>query len=460
MKRSLLPAALLAASLATPAFAQAPDRIAALEARMQALEADAAAMKKQAEEAEAALAEARAEIAALKEQAAAAPAVAATDAETTAEQAPAEPAPEEAPIAETPSASGANGNAFNPAISIVLDGQAAHHSLDPDAYARAGFPLVGEGGPSAQGISLGESEVTMSANIDDKFYGQLTVALDGEGDAGVEEAFVDTTTLPDGLSLRFGRFFSNLGYLNSHHAHTDKFSDRPLAYQALLGNQYGDDGLQLRWVAPTDLFLEVGGEVFRGASFPAGGAGRGGTGTRTLFAHLGGEIGDETEWLAGVSALDAQAEGAEDGFTGRTRLYVADGTWKWAPQGNFKDGGVTLRGEYLVEHRDGDYLDPVDPAFDQPWDGRRAGAYLEGVYRINRNWETGLRLDRLWADADGPYASDFDPRRESIVLTWRNSEFSLVRLQLSHDEPRQDRDDDAVYLQYQMSLGAHGAHKF
>jgi hypothetical protein len=471
MKRSLLPAALLAASLATPVFAQSPDRIAALEARMQALEADAAAMKKQAEAAEAELAEARAEIAALKEQAAAAPTQAVAESASDDSQA-ADGAPEDAPVAdtppeeapaETPSASGANGNAFNPAISIVLDGQAAHHSLDPDAYARAGFPLVGEGGPSAQGIALGESEVTMSANIDDKFYGQLTVAVDsedGEDGIGVEEAFVDTTTLPDGLSLRFGRFLSNIGYLNSHHAHTDKFSDRPLAYQALLGNGYGDDGLQLRWVAPTDLFLELGGEVFRGESFPAGGAGRGGTGTRTLFAHLGGEIGDESEWLAGVSALDAQAEGAEDGFTGRTRLYVADGTWKWAPQGNFKDGGVTLRGEYLVEHRDGDYIDPVDPALDQPWDGRRAGAYVEGVYRINRNWETGLRFDRLWSDDDGPYASDFDPRRESIVLTWLNSEFSLLRLQYSHDRPNADDTDNVLNLQYQVSLGAHGAHKF
>jgi hypothetical protein len=82
------------------------------------------------------------------------------------------------------------------------------------------------------------------------------------------------------------------------------------------------------------------------------------------------------------------------------------------------------------------------------------------VYRINRQWDAGYRYDQLWADPGGPFASDFDPRRHTLELTWRNSEFALIRLQLSHDEPRQDRDDDAVYLQYQMSLGAHGAHKF
>jgi hypothetical protein len=449
MRRLSLAATLLAASLSGPALGQSPDRLAALEARMQALEAEAAAMRQQAEAAQAALAEAKAEIEALREaQVAAAPA-------------PAE-AIDESGAAPSDNAA-RNANAFNPAISIVLDGQLASHSIDPENHARAGFPLVGEGEPSAKGISLGESEVTLSANVDDKFYGQLTVAVeseDGEDAIGIEEAFIDTTSLPHGLALRAGRFFSNLGYLNSHHAHTDKFADRPLAYQALLGNQYGDDGVQLRWVAPTDLFVELGGEVFRGQAFPAGGAGKDGIGAHTLFVHVGGDVGDESSWLAGVSMLDADTVDGEDGFTGDHRLYVADATWKWAPGGNFKDGGWTLRGEYLLEERDGDYVDAVDPSLDQPWNGRRAGAYLEAVHRINRRWEAGYRYDQLWADSDGPFGSDFDPRRHSVELTWLNSEFSLLRLQYAADRPDPDDTDHTVTLQYQMNLGAHGAHKF
>jgi hypothetical protein len=444
--------ALAAAIAASPVLAQSPDRLAALESRMQALEAESARLKAEAESAQAALAEAREEIDALRQaQAQAAPPdPIAADA----------PAPEQ--IADATGASG-NANAFNPALSVVLDGQAASHSLDPGSYARAGFPLVGEGGPSARGVSLGESEMTLSANVDDKFYGQLTVAVeseDGEDGIGVEEAFVDANALPNGFALRMGRFLSNLGYLNSHHAHTDHFSDRPLAYQALLGGQYGDDGVQVRWVAPTDLFLELSGEVLRGEGFPAGGAGRGGTGARTLAAHLGGELGSESEWLFGVSALDARVDGGEDGFTGRNRLVVFDGTWKWAPQGNFKDGGWTVRAEYLREHRDGEYVDALDPSLDQAWNGRRAGAYLEAVYRINRQWEAGYRYDRLWADDAGPFASDHDPSRHSAVLTWMNSEFSLLRLMLAHDRPLDDASDDSLTLQYQVSFGAHGAHKF
>lgn len=380
--------------------------------------------------------------------------------------------PEAASSADTTSAlaapadgggSSGNANAFNPAISIILNGSYSHHSLDPDAYVRAGFPLVGEGAPSANGFSLGESELSFAANIDDKLYGQLTLTAhseDGQDHVGVEEAFIDTTTLPYGLSLRAGRFYSNIGYLNSHHAHTDNFFDRPLAYQAFLGNQYGDDGVQLRWIAPTALFLEFGGEVFRGDNYPAGGAQHGGLGARTLFAHVGGDAGVENEWLAGVSVLKTRAKGTEDGFSGNGTLYVADGTWKWAPQGNFKDGGVTVRGEYFLDDRDGRYIDPVDPANTSSWNGRRRGAYLEGVYRFNRTWDIGYRYDRLWADANGPYASAFDPDRHSVELTWRNSEFSLVRLQLSHDKPNPANTDNAITVQYQTSLGAHGAHKF
>lgn len=355
------------------------------------------------------------------------------------------------------------GNAFNPAISLILNGSFSTHSLDPEDYERAGFPLVGEGGPGVRGFSLGETELSLAANIDDKFYGQVTLAVgseDGEDALGIEEVYIDTTALPNGFSLRAGRFYSNIGYLNSHHTHTDLFFDRPLPYQAFLGNQYGDDGAQLRWVAPTSVFLELGGELFRGASFPAGGAARKGVGTSSLFAHLGGDAGVENSWLFGLSQLRTRADPADDGFSGDAHLLIADATWKWARAGNFKDGGITLRGEYFRESRDGELLETDDPADLVLWDGRREGAYLEGTYRFNRRWDAGYRYDRLWSSVPGVIGTDFDPARHSLQMTWRNSEFSLMRLQLTHDKPDHGITDNTATLQYQTSLGAHGAHKF
>jgi hypothetical protein len=444
MKHLLIALGVLAA-LGSPAFAASPtpeQHIADLEARLKVLEDNAQAMRKQADDAMAALQATQAEVQQLKQQQA---------------SAASEPAPE--PPAPPPS----NANAFNPAISIILNGQYAHHSLDPDEYVRTGFPLVGDAGPGVQGLSLGESEVSLAASVDEKFFGQLTLAVHsehGQDTLGIEEAFVDTTALPAGFSLRVGRFFSDIGYLNSHHAHTDKFSDRPLPYQAFLGGQYGDDGLQVRWVAPTDMFLELGGEVFNGSSYPSGGGAHEGAGVTTLFAHVGGDVGVESSWLAGVSMLRSRTIDGADGFTGDVDLYIADATWKWAPQGNTKDGGFVVRAEYFLDDRNGQYSDPANLLPVQEWMGKREGMYIEGVYRINRIWETGYRYDRLWGSDSSPFASSFDPYRHSLMLTWRNSEFSLVRLQLSRDTPNPASTDTAIELQIQTALGAHGAHKF
>jgi hypothetical protein len=456
MKRSLLSLCLLAALSAPPAYAADP----ALEARLKALEAQVATLQAQ-------IAELKTAPQPASTSTAAAPA---DDVEAMAAAVSASPEDAAASVAAAPEPAAAssdsgtsNPNAMNPAISIILNGQYAHHSINPDDFQRAGFPLAGEAGPGPQGFSLGESEISFASNIDEKFYGQLSLAIeseDGEDHVGLEEAYIETTSLPNSFAIRAGRFFSNIGYLNNHHAHTDNFFDRPLPYQAFLGNQYGDDGVQLRWVAPTDTYVELGGEVMRGQNYPSGGAAHAGAGVKTLFAHFGGDVGGESSWLAGLGALDSHTEGGEDGFTGHARLYIADGTWKWAPDGNTKDGGITLRGEYFLEHRDGSYTNPDEVADTQPWDGTRRGAYLEGVWRINRQWDAGYRYDRLWADDEGPFASDFDPDRHSLELTWRNSEFSLLRLQLSRERANEDDTDAAVSLQYQTSLGAHGAHKF
>ena len=476
MRKSLLGLCVLSA-LAAPAYAATPapmptqaQRIAALEAKLQALEAELDTLK-------------AAQGAVAGQPAAATPAApsAGTSAESEIDSLAASPTEaaaasptevaatsESAPVAAPAGgeSGGSNANAFNPAISIILNGSYSHHSLDPASYVRSGFPLAGGAGPSPNGISLGESEVSLASNIDDKLYGQLTLTAhsdNGQDHIGVEEAFIDTTSLPNNFSVRAGRFYSNIGYLNSHHAHTDNFFDRPLPYQAFLGNQYGDDGVQVRWVAPTTLFLEFGGEIFRGENFPSGGAQHSGLGTRTLFAHAGGDVGAENSWLAGVSVLKTKSAGAEDGFSGDTTLYIADGTWKWAPNGNTKDGGILLRGEYFLDDRNGVFADPANPALTSLWNGQRRGAYLESVYRLNRTWDVGYRYDKLWSDAGNPFAApsgNFDPYRHTAELTWRNSEFSLVRLQLSHDKPNPVDSDNAVTVQYQTALGAHGAHKF
>ena len=98
-----------------------------------------------------------------------------------------------------------------------------------------------------------------------------------------------------------------MGYLNDKHVTAGTFADQALPYSAFMGTQYGDDGIQLRWLAPTDLYVELGAELFRGASYPAAGDAHNGRGTQTVFSKIGGDVGISNSWTAGLSWFNADA---------------------------------------------------------------------------------------------------------------------------------------------------------
>jgi len=79
--------------------------------------------------------------------------------------------------AAAPSSGGAGLAAFNPAISLILAGTYANLSRDPGQFAIAGFPTGGDAGPGKRGFSLGESELMLSANVDQLFAAQATFAV-------------------------------------------------------------------------------------------------------------------------------------------------------------------------------------------------------------------------------------------------------------------------------------------
>ena len=117
-----------------------------------------------------------------------------------------------------------------------------------------------------------------SASIDPTFSGRLTASITAEDRIEVEEALFERPGLFDGATLRVGRFLSSIGYLNSQHAHAWDFFDAPLVYQAFFGGQMQTDGLQLKWLAPTERYLELGVEAGAGRGFPGGESRRNGIG--------------------------------------------------------------------------------------------------------------------------------------------------------------------------------------
>ncbi len=384
------------------------------------------------------------------------------------------PAPPSTPPASTPS----NGNAFNPKISLILDGGFANYT-SRSRRDIPGFLLGDEAGPRSEGLALGESELAIESNIDQSFHGWTTLSLSPEGGVGVEEAYINTLALPAGLSVKLGRFFSDIGYQNHQHAHAWEFADAPLAYRAMLNNQLGDDGIQLRWLAPTDLFLELGGEALRGAGFPAGGEDRSGIKGYSGFVHLGGDWGEGGSWRLGLSQLEAQANDRRSGddvqtsFTGNSHLTILDAIYKWAPNGNPAARNFVGQAEYFYRREDGTLIADPDGLGDSSiYRGHQQGFYVQGVYQFMPRWRVGARYDWLRASntLDNPVIGTSlallaeqgrDPQRFSLMTDYSNSEFSRMRLQFNRDESLPNGEaDNQVLLQYIFSLGAHPAHQF
>jgi len=386
-----------------------------------------------------------------------------------------------APVAVATTTSSSK-NSFNPAISAVLNGTFSDYQNNADDYEISGFSLGEEAGLAREGFSLGESEIILSANVDQLLYGQATIALhdhEGETEVEIEEAFIETLGLNNGMTIRAGRFFSPIGYLNEKHIHSWNFADAPLIYRGLFGNQLSTDGLKLSYVLPTDQYVEIGATVGNGDQHPGSGE-HNGIGDWLVFAKTGGDIGTSHNWQLGLSYWQASPDGREYGlghdhgggatdpvtFSGDTDITNLSFVYKWAPHGNFKQQNFTLVSEYFYLNDAGELRHESELA---SYDGKQYGGFIEGLYQFDPQWRTGLRYDWLGskhqasdddllqdADLDN---SGFNPERYSLVLDWLPSEFSRVRTQINHD--RSSRNQDTQFLmQYTVSIGAHGAHSF
>src|SRR5262245_197295 len=386
-------------------------------------------------------------------------------------------------------------NALNPAVSLILNGIYGNLSQDPANFKINGFvPTGGDVAPPSRGLSLGESELAISANADQVFRGTGIFSISSDNSIEVEEAYIQTLALSYGFTVKAGRFFSSVGYQNQVHAHAWDFTDMPLANKVFLGNQLADDGVQLKWVAPTELYFDVGVEVGRGRSFPAGpegGRNKNGFGSSNFFTTLGGDFGTGTAWQAGLSYLttspqdrtyddlDSTGTSVTNSFTGTSKLWALSGILKWSPNFNPTERNFKLQGEYFQRREDGNLT--FDTAAATPGGTRtggyastQSGWYLQGVYQFIPMWRVGYRYDRLSAGttsvglvdsgaltaADFPVLAKYNPTRHTVMVDWSPSEFSRVRLQYAQDKSRSDATDNQVFLQYIVSLGAHGAHKF
>ena len=376
-------------------------------------------------------------------------------------------------------------NAFNPETALILQG-AYKDQKDIQNRHLTGFLPTTEAPSNTRGFSIDASELSLAANIDSWLRGYANIAM-VDGKAEVEEAYFQTLVLGNGLTFKGGRFRSGIGYQNELHPHAWDFADNNLMYQSLFGEGAIQEGVQVKWLAPTDLLVELGAEAGRGAE--VNNANFNGASSVNLFAHAGGDIGVSHAWRAGLSWMHAKVdersfEGNDvagvpvtGNFSGKSRIWIADFIYKWAPNGNTVRTNFKLQGEYFRRTEKGGLtcVDGVGSLCDTlgntgAYKSSQSGWYLQGVYQFVPQWRAGLRYDQLYrgnADWQGvdigtviSELSDYDPHRTTAMLDFNPSEFSRFRLQYAHDQSMQNVTDNQLTLQYILSLGAHGAHRF
>lgn len=329
-------------------------------------------------------------------------------------------------------------------------------------------------GSRERGLGLGPSDVTAWGPVGAALEGQATVAAhahDGRIEVELEELWLQTRSLPAGLTLRLGRFLAQVGYLNERHPHADDFAERPLAYRAFLGGHWFDDGVRVNWLLPTPLYWRVGVEAFRGRQLVPDAVRQPAVGSWTFSTKAGGDVGTMHSWQLGIAyvhnrleAVHGDDHGHDDDhdhahvhgarFGGR-HLWMFDAAWKWAPDGNAANRELRVLAEHsfvtgLGGHADGD--------------DRHQASSIAAVWRFRPGWEVGWRTDRLRALS--PHGDHFHPvhlDEHAVMVAWKPTHLQTLRLQFTTQRHAKGLDDAArhsVQLQYVFSLGAHPAHTY
>lgn len=366
------------------------------------------------------------------------------------------------------------GNQLNPDITLLLDGRYISYN-NSSKYELPGFMLAEDARREDKGLQLGQSELLISDNIDDRIYAQLTTtlsALDGATEVMLDEAYIKTLNLNYGLALKAGRFYSDIGYHNNQHPYEWDFSDRPLIYRGLFGNVLLDDGLQFSWRPPISVEMIVGAEITRGDQFPSAGASNDGTGARAFFVKFHGQMGSAQSWSFGLSRWAAEVEErpstavsettAIPSYSGNTTITGMDMHWRLS-RDNLDRDVLTFQAEFFVRDENGRVeLTGSDPLQQSSYDGEQAGWYAQAVYNPLMKWRLGIRHDQLGSHNDGnnPYVlrtSGIDdkgqhPRRTTVMIDYTQTQQSRFRIQYAVDESYQEN-DNIFMLQYQLLMG-------
>lgn len=336
--------------------------------------------------------------------------------------------------------------AYLPDIALILNFSAVGRNVKNSDYEQYAFPGFTEAGDAElpfnkdRGFNLNYAEVAMHSMVDPYFEAFAIFHLHPDA-FEIEEAYVTTTSLPEGLRLKMGKFRSAFGRINEKHQHAWNFDEQPVIYKALFGpDVISDPGVQLQWVAPTDTYIMTGVEALQGGNDKSFGEPE----KNNLFVgylKTSLDISDDMSLLAGMSLAHGKTEENRD-----SDVYGVDLTIR-KQLGSYS--ALSWQSEYLQRNKD-----------TQNTTDKQAGLYSGLVYQYNKNYSGGVRYEKITKNSIETDNLD----KYTAMLQYKPFPFSRLRLEYSHDRTKvihgNQKDIDTVMLTINIATGAHGAHAY
>ncbi len=346
---------------------------------------------------------------------------------------------------------------------------------------------VGDHDPQQRGFNARNAEIALDGAVDPYFEGFANIVLkldnDNNTEIELEEAFLQTTSLPFGLQVKAGQFFAAFGRINSMHPHTWDFADAPLVHGRLLGpDGLRGVGAQVAWTVPVPWYSQLilaaqNGRGGTGYSFRNPGENGLFYGRLTTDRELRGlqdfvwiprweNSFNPTETQTVLGGISGAFGSNETGANSRTQIYGADLLYKWK-SARAEGGFPFVKWQTEAMYRRFEAGRGIDQTFPVAETFHDWGMYSQVLWGFKKGWVAGLRGDYLHM-TDSAFTDENTRQTRSRIsanLTWFPTEFSKLRLQYNHDFMEQNeflagRDVDSVFLQFEFILGAHGAHKF
>jgi hypothetical protein len=351
---------------------------------------------------------------------------------------------------------------FNPSIGFV--GETIF------SYNNKGSQQTGSDRPGGFDVNQRSMELNLAGFVDPfaRGYAVINASADpitGESNVVVEEAALQTTSLPWNLTLKAGLFFGEFGRLAYIHDHELPFVNRPQVLDQYIGGESKTYGVQVNYLLPISHYVSLTagvGTQFGSPPNPSGDYRQGSElnywGRASTYFDLTPDISLETGLSGlinpnsnGLGGPVVQPNGSTFSEQAR-RLVGADLTLRYFPLRNNQFKSLTWGTELLYSNNRYD-VTSLDSSVSSSTVGS-FGLYSYLAYKFHRQWTTGF-LFQWMENTQNNQAQTYS---YSPYITWAVSHWNQLRLQYTHTDNNTVtglQSNDAVYLQWTWIIGSH-----